>query len=264
MLPDQVSLSLVLATVGRTSLLAMLESIRREALPCDAVLVVFDGVDQDGVFVQVVEDAQRRPWHCRFHVHMLDAPLKGWGQLIRGQFLPTLPPRTAATFPDDDDVYTVGAFATFRREFAAAPTKCHHFATQRWGDNISNFGPQPCGGVGMVIGGPTGVAPFATAVQCASGWGPEWGQDGDFWRLCDGVSGSVVHPDICYDIRPHADSATRRAMRLRDYGDEEGHPHPCSSDGPERHVVWHVVRHVVRHVVNLKKKRRKKKKLRKK
>ncbi len=78
------SLHVLIATIGRESLFQMLESLEKQLTEDDYLTVVFDAVDQDGVYVHAEE--YLKEFSCTTSIIMEPKNLGWWG------FHPTLAP----------------------------------------------------------------------------------------------------------------------------------------------------------------------------
>lgn len=120
------SLSIVVPTMGRPSLLATLDSIGLQIKKEDEVLVVADGL-REGI------SEIARHYDNRYRFMQSPGPANDWGATPRNYAIARAR-GTHLAFMDDDDTYLPQAFDLFRQAIDEAPAKPHIFRMRREGD----------------------------------------------------------------------------------------------------------------------------------
>ena len=186
----------LIATAGRPSLRRLLDSLRGELSPADAVTVVFDGPEARA------RSGLEREWlegHPESIALVDQVPNLGfWGHGIRNAYQARLAPQTTYIMhADDDDAYAPGAFAALRA-LCADPARLY-IAKMRMpsGETIPRQAAEIVPGD---IGTPCGVVPFAAAGRGV--WESRCGGDGDYYVQ---VAAAVPHTFldvVVYLVRP--------------------------------------------------------------
>lgn len=108
------SLTIIVPTIGRSSLKHTLESISMQIGPNDQILVMADGIYPKSR--QLVE--AKGPQYS--YVELRDGPHHDWGARARNMALP-LAKKAYIAFMDDDDRYLPGAFEFMRSAIKVFP-----------------------------------------------------------------------------------------------------------------------------------------------
>lgn len=184
-----ISLHVLIATIGRPTLLNMLRSINLNA--CDHLTVVFDNVDQrvsDHVRDYIIGICK-----CEVHVHNEPYRLGSWGHGIRNKYQDSLD-GDFLLHADDDDEYTSGAFDVIRRICSSetANDEVNVFLLDnpsKSSRNIVKFTSTPCGAIPMRYA-KKGI------------WGSGRGGDYSYYDQLREHIRFIYHPDVIYKVRP--------------------------------------------------------------
>lgn len=123
------TLSILIPTVGRSSLSRTLESVRTQRLiPGDEVLLAVDGGDDSAHSAWAASGLPGRI------VKVAGGPHRDWGCTARNLVIP-MASADYVCFIDDDDVYLPGAFDKIRSALAVNPDRPHLFR-MGWRDKI--------------------------------------------------------------------------------------------------------------------------------
>lgn len=197
-------ISVVVPTIGRSSLAATLRSLAPQVTELDEVHVLFDGPEHDDRwhispswtrgFLEVLP--------CDSSVTTNQTPLEGWGHPLRNYALDMLVTRTRVMTMDDDDVYTDGAFDAIRAELDAHPPAVHVFGC-RWGPGHPAAGVVLPRGRGLMMG--EIATPMVVAPSSLARYGDAY--DGD-WTYAQNLAaifpadGWVWHDHVICEVRP--------------------------------------------------------------
>lgn len=125
------SLSIIVPTIGRPSLMHALDSISQQLAREDEVLIVADGPRPNIPEIAAFFDV-------RFRFMESPGPAEDWGATPRNYGIERAL-NTHLGFMDDDDVYLPDALDAFRTAIRAVPDKPHIFRMQREKDVIWNL-----------------------------------------------------------------------------------------------------------------------------
>lgn len=125
------SLSIIVPTMGRPSLLDTLISIESQLGNEDEVLIITDGTTPQAGMITSLFDK-------RFKLMESSGPALDWGATPRNYGIDHAHGSHLA-FMDDDDVYLPGAFDAFRRAIVTAPDQPHIFRMYREGCILWQF-----------------------------------------------------------------------------------------------------------------------------
>lgn len=125
------SLSIIVPTIGRPSLINALDSIQSQLRPGDEVLVVSDGLRPNIPDIANFFDG-------RFRFMESPGPASDWGATPRNYGIERAA-NSHLAFMDDDDVYLPGAFDAFRQAITQAPAQPHLFRISREGKVIWEY-----------------------------------------------------------------------------------------------------------------------------
>lgn len=190
---------ILIPSIGRPTLKRMLDSLRNQLEPADAVTVVFDGPDaklKSGINSEWING-----FKAKVTIETQNPPFKNWGHAIQNEWQTKLNPRTTFIMHgDDDDHYLPNAFDALRKSCTDPETLYIARMRQRsipWariprGDSIIRDN----------IGTPNGIIPFDKAGEAK--WGVRHGGDFDYYNaLKDRVKSVKFLPDVIYEVIPH-------------------------------------------------------------
>jgi hypothetical protein len=187
------SLHILIATIGRSSLLQMLDSLQPQLNENDYLTIIFDATDQAGVYSEVEEYLVK--FKCTCSLHMETQNLGFWGHGIRNKY--NLLKGDFIMHADDDDAYTEDALDTIRKECTDTNT-LYIFTMQDPEGRIA--GKKPVIYLGN-IGTPMGVIPSTYNPQ--STWKNNYGGDFSFYNGLQNIIPHVKFIDhVIYLTRP--------------------------------------------------------------
>jgi glycosyltransferase involved in cell wall biosynthesis len=164
---DRVSLSVIVASMGRPTLQRALDSIGDQLLPGDEVLVSVN----------------------------LDAP---WGHRARNQLMPAAR-GDMLLFMDDDDAYVPGALATVRERVGSEADRIHIFRMRYSTGEVLWRTPELGAGPGNVS---TIMFCVPRMVALCATWGNRYEGDYDFIAAAAEYAPVAFHEDIIALVRP--------------------------------------------------------------
>ena len=173
------SFNLLIATVGRPTLVNQLRSLVTQLTAVDCLTVVFDGT--------AVQDLPIfKEFACEVSLHSEPTALGHWGHGIRNKYASLLKRRDFVLHGDDDDTYAPTAFELLRSRCSDVETL--YVAQMR----VPKLGLIPKGQVIKLndIGTPCGIVPFDANQK--STWMPRYGGDGEFYLAVQSLVKQVV------------------------------------------------------------------------
>ena len=163
------SFNVLITTVGRPSLVKMLDSLKSELLEADCLTIVFDGCQQ-------TKTGNLSEFKCKVNIFEEPVALGFYGHGIRNKYASLLEYRTFIMHADDDDVYVKDAFEILR-------TACTNPYTLYIGKVLNherNIVPNPDHIHKYNTGTSNGIIPYE--LNKKSFWKYEYGGDGDFYE----------------------------------------------------------------------------------
>jgi hypothetical protein len=162
------SFHVLIASIGRSTLQSMIDSLKGQLVACDHVTVVFDGV-------------AAIPIDCSgasFQLHVIEqSPALGfWGHGVRNTYAKRLARTDFVLHADDDDRYTSGTFDMLRR-ICRNPLTLYIGKFKRSDGTIFPLGTYVKEGE---IGTPCGIIPFD--LNPLGTWLLRRGGDGKFYE----------------------------------------------------------------------------------
>lgn len=192
----------LIATGGRTTLKRMLDSLRDQLLPGDAVTIVFDG--PEALKKSTMTDDWLVNFKCPVKKIEQNPALGYWGHEARNVYQSKLTPKTTFIMHgDDDDIYVNGTFDKLR-SIIKDPSKLY-IARMTNSANYSNRSQYTPKNHNLSIrfaniGTPCGIIPFDKAGE--SKWGHHYGGDFSYYDgLKDKVSGVEFIDVLLYKIK---------------------------------------------------------------
>lgn len=163
--------NIIVATIGRSSLSKLLNSLENELNENDAITIIFDG--QDNFNKSNFSNDLLKNLKCKVIVIIQEPKLGFWGHGIRNKYQGNLEVKTTFILnADDDDTYVPGAFDLLR-ESCTDPNTLYIGKMQ----HSTKIIPRQNKKILMSdIGTPCGIIPFDIASK--SVW--EWVYGGDF------------------------------------------------------------------------------------
>ena len=177
----------LLATIGRSSLQRMINSLVNELLECDHLTIVFDGVKPINCDVSNIK--------CTIHIYEEERALGYWGHEIRNKYAHIIEQTDFVLHADDDDVYVQGTFNYLRTE---CDDNMKLYIAQMKGEKLY---PENHDLFGGNIGTPMGIIPYNYNQN--SEWGLFMGGDGFFYENISRVADIIWLPRIIYLIREY-------------------------------------------------------------
>ena len=162
------SFHVLIATIGRPTLQAMLDSILPFLTRDDHLTIVFDGVAPTNINTET---------KGRVHIYHEETALGSFGHGIRNTYASRLERTDFVMHADDDDTYEPGAFESLR-ELCTDPTTLYIARMQIVNSRIIPVEDEICN---TNVGTPNGIVPYGLNTQAK--WGLEFG--GDFAYYSD-------------------------------------------------------------------------------
>lgn len=192
-----VTLQILLATIGRRTLLNMLNSVGPQLAAEDMLTVVFDAKDIDGVYAEAEELC--KSFACQVQICMEPANLGFGGHALRTKYRELLEPRDFVLHADDDDIYLPSAISDIKTACAENLNTLYLFRmTGKTGElwwAVADPTRVVCN-----LGTPNGAIPFAVNRQCT--WENSPIGDGIFLERCIRLCPTKFIDRIIYFIRP--------------------------------------------------------------
>ncbi len=187
------SLHVLIATIGRSSIFDMLESLEPQLSEKDYLTIVFDAKDKDGVFLDVVEYVNT--FRCTSSVIMEEKNLGWWGHAIRNKYKKL--PGDFILHADDDDIYAEDAMEIIRKTCTDMSTLYIFKMQYKAGHSIWRT-PQI---IHCEIGTPMGVIPSRYNAICS--WANAFAGDYNFYTDLEQIVPTIEFVDhIIYYVRP--------------------------------------------------------------
>ena len=160
--------NVLITTIGRPSLVKMLNSLKSELLESDCLTVVFDGCKQ--IYTDISD------FKCKVNIFEEPVALGYYGHGIRNKYASILEYRTFIIHGDDDDTYFNGSFDILRKSC----TNPYTFYVAKMIDHNRNIIPNRDIVCKYNIGTNNGIIPYE--LNKKSFWKYEYGGDGDFYE----------------------------------------------------------------------------------
>lgn len=142
--------NVLIATIGRPSLVQMLESLKSELLENDCLTIVFDGCTQQ--HIEILSE-----FSCKIKIYEENPALGFYGHAIRAKYRELLEPRTFIMHADDDDTYISGSFDILR-SLCVNPTTL--YISKMYGRLHDGIIPRNATISAGNIGTPNGIIPY--------------------------------------------------------------------------------------------------------
>jgi hypothetical protein len=185
------SLHVLIATIGRSSLIQMLDSLEHQLMPWDYITVIFDGKDVDDIFEKAAEKLSN--FVCTSTLFMEPTNLGYWGHGIRNKYNALL--GDFILHADDDDAYMPGAFSTIRYEVGQNLNALYLFRIITKNHHIISGNPVELGHISTQ----NGVIPMAYNSQAT--WEYYYGGDFSFYKKLVQKVPKVIYSDtIIYKL----------------------------------------------------------------
>lgn len=186
------SLHIQIATIGRGTLMRMLESLKPQLEPQDFLTVIFDARDDDGVYSQATEFL--KDFKCNCNIWIEPENRGYWGHVIHNMYN-----QLEGDFilhADDDDTYASDAMDTIRRYCIDSDTLYIFQMQYANGWTLWEHQSIYLGGIGK----PMGIVPNKYNSQCL--WGYSYAGDFDFYNALERIIPKVEFvPHIIYRVR---------------------------------------------------------------
>lgn len=177
----------------------MLDSLKKELGPGDAITIVFDGPTAQAAAGW--SESWKEGFTCAFATHVEPTSLGHWGHPLRTKWQTKLQPQTTFILhADDDDVYHAG-FADKLRGDCKDPTTLY-IAKLRDIDKGRLIPRKPSIEFAN-IGTPCGIVPWALAG--AGEWSIRLGGDMEYFKAVEQAAGpgkTVFLPHLIYEVNP--------------------------------------------------------------
>lgn len=171
------SFHILIATIGRPSLQAMLDSILPFLTPADHLTIVFDGVQPTDI---------RTETKGRVHIYYEETALGSFGHGIRNKYASRLERTDFVMHADDDDTYEPGAFESLR-ELCTDPSTLYIARMQIVNSKIIPVQDEICD---ANVGTPNGIVPHN--LNAKSEWGMMFGGDFTYYSTLKKLASNIV------------------------------------------------------------------------
>lgn len=193
-----ICLSLLLVTIGRPTLKAMLESINKQIKENDYLTIIVDGPDYENDVKNIVKGFD---FDCNFELIIHPENLGYWGHPIRNIYQTKLK-GDFILHCDDDDIYLDNAFDDIRESVSKDLNKMYVF--KMWISKGGNYRWFNKAVVMGNIGTPMGIIP--NKPECMGKWKDFVGGDGRFFESTHkklGIQNVEFVDKFIYRVRPH-------------------------------------------------------------
>jgi len=183
------SFNILIATIGRSTLQDMLNSLAPQLEEQDCLTIVFDGHSS-------IPEFNTSQFKCVVKQYFEPVPLGAWGHGIRNKYKTLLEKRDFVMHADDDDIYYPNVFPLLRK-YTSDPSTLY-IAKMR----LNQYRIIPEGNFIKInhIGTPNGIIPYNLNVS--GNWKHQYGGDGLFYQDLS-TRANVVHvPVLIYQVRP--------------------------------------------------------------
>lgn len=189
--------NMLIATIGRSTLKNMIDSLKPELTEADCLTVVYDGRK---CYDRSIYDGIR----CKVNIHEEPVALGHWGHGIRNKYAPLLERRDFIMHADDDDIYAAGCFSRLRQLIHDASALYIARMSFIEGEKTRIM---PEGNIIKMgnIGTPCGIIPYELNKQ--GSWLPIFGGDGKFYEQLEAIQkrtrkNVMFLDELIYIIRP--------------------------------------------------------------
>jgi len=185
-----ITFQLLIATIGRPTLVNQLESLVNQLQECDCLTVVFDGLEIQDLPIF-------KKFTCELVLYSELKALGYWGHGIRNKYASLLQKRDFVLHGDDDDIYAPNSIESIRNK--CLDTDILYIARMK--DPKLGFLPKEHVIRFCNIGTPCGIIPFAINQKAI--WVTRHGGDADFYQAVQTFAKQVVFlDDVIYIVRP--------------------------------------------------------------
>lgn len=187
-----VTFNILISSIGRKSLLQMLNSLKRQLTNDDCITIVFDGCRPDFII-------DTSGFLCPVLIHYEEQNLGYFGHAVRNKYATLLEKRDFILHADDDDIYLPNAFNSLRKECDDVTTLyIAKMSVKPWTHTvIPAFNYLRVNNVGT----PNGVIPYE--LNKLSQWASERGGDGCFYEEFNNLTDNIIFLDtVIYQVNP--------------------------------------------------------------
>ena len=193
--------NILIASIGRPTLINMLNSLKYQLTENDCISIVFDGIKPDF-------EINTNDFMCKVFIYYETETLGYWGHGIRNKYSSLLEKRDFILHANDDDVYLADAFKMLRTD--CVDTSCLYIAKINLRPFEDRYVPEDNSITSGKIGTPNGIIPYE--LNKKSSWGLCMGGDFDFYDGLGtnnigtnniGTNNIVYLNHIIYQIKPH-------------------------------------------------------------
>lgn len=189
------SLHVLIATVGRATLLRMLQSLQPQLEPQDYLTVVFDARDDADVYF-LAEDFLKE-FKCTCSIWMEPVNTGFWGHVIHNKYNEL--PGDFILHADDDDIYTSDAMDAIRHYCIDSDTL--YIFRMKYSDGRPTLWHRHSIEEGE-IGKPMGAIP--SKYNSKGVWGYHYAGDFEFYNSLQAIIPKIEFVDhIIYSVRPN-------------------------------------------------------------
>lgn len=183
----------LIATIGRETLIPMLDSLQGQLHANDYLTVVFDAKDVDHVYEQTRKKLSQ--FACHTTIRMEKTNLGYWGHGIRNKYNQL--PGDFILHGDDDDIYLPHAMDMVRNTVSQNSSALYIFQIKYHGHLISG-NPIQLSNVSTQSGA------IPSRYNSKARWGSYYGGDYEFYAELQKIVPQVIYSDqVIYQMRPH-------------------------------------------------------------
>lgn len=187
-----VTFNVLIASIGRKSLLHILNSLKPQLTNDDCITIVFDGRKPD-FYIDTSE------FLCPVFRYYEQQKLGYFGHAVRNKYASLLEKRDFILHADDDDIYLPDAFNSLRKEcYDVTTLYIAKMSVKPWTHTVI-----PAFNILRVnnVGTPNGVIPYE--LNKLSWWASERGGDGCFYEELNNLTDKIIFLDtIIYQVNP--------------------------------------------------------------
>jgi hypothetical protein len=187
-----ITFNILIASIGRPTLLDMLNSLKTQLTENDIITIVFDGIKPS---FEINTDN----FLCKIQIYYEQTNLGYFGHAIRNKYSSIIEKRDFILHADDDDIYLNDAFILLRQD--CMDTNCLYIARMSCKPFENRLVPERDEIVESHIGTPNGIIPYE--LNKKSTFQLRMGGDFNFYKGLEQNANNIVFlPHIIYQIKP--------------------------------------------------------------
>ena len=203
-------ISVFITTIGRETLINMLESLVNELTEKDYLYIFIDGKHNENKARTIINKIINL-FVCEVIIKVEDEPLGNWGHGLRNKYQSTLK-GDYIMHADDDDTYIKGSFNKIREKINETDndeTIFYYRFNYRYNSNLTVwYTPELMGGN---IGTPSGVIP--NKPELFGEWKNKHGGDYDFYSTCK-FTNQIFVDEIIYVVNSYIEKVDDVKLKI--------------------------------------------------